>query len=260
MLTIVDISVAFGGFQALRKVGLEAEKGRITGLVGPNGSGKSTLLNIASGILAPDQGAILLDGRNMPLGRPDRVAAEGIGRTFQIPRLARRLTVLQNMMVGARDHPGERIGDLMFRPGGVRAAERAIEARAWRIADRLSLKDKANDDAGQLSGGQQKLLSMGMLLMSDPAVLLLDEPAAGVNPVLIEQQVDFLKQLRDEGRTILLVEHNMEMISNLCDTVYVLDAGEVIATGTPDEIRRDDRVMRSYLGQRARLDHETGAD
>ena len=258
MLTIIDISVAFGGFKALRNVGLEADKGRITGLVGPNGSGKSTLLDIASGILAPDKGAILLDGRTMPLGRPDRIAAKGIGRTFQIPRLARRLTVLQNMMVGARDQRGEQIVDLFFCPGAVRAAERSIEERAWRIAERLELKDKANDYAGQLSGGQQKLLSMGMLLMSDPAVLLLDEPAAGVNPVLIEQQVEFLKQLRDEGRTILLVEHNMEMISNLCDTVYVLDAGEVIAAGTPDEIRRDDRVMRSYLGQRAEMGHKHG--
>lgn len=250
MLTIADISVAFGGFQALRKVGLEAESGRITGLVGPNGSGKSTLLNIASGILAPDEGAVRLDGRSLPLGRPERIAARGVGRTFQIPRLARRLTVFQNMMAGARDQRGERLTDLMFRPGAVRAGERAVEDRAWRIAARLGLKDKANDDAGRLSGGQQKLLSMGMLLMSDPSVLLLDEPAAGVNPVLIDQQIEFLKQLRGEGRTILIVEHNMEMISNLCDTVYVLDAGEVIATGTPAEIRRDDRVMRSYLGQR----------
>lgn len=256
MLMISDISVAFGGFQALRNVGLEAETGRITGLVGPNGSGKSTLLNVASGILAPDKGAIRLDGRTMPLGHPERIAARGIGRTFQIPRLARRLTVFQNMMVGARDQRGERVGDLLLRPGGVRAAERAIEDRAWSIAERLGLKDKANDYAGRLSGGQQKLLSMGMILMSDPSVLLLDEPAAGVNPVLIEQQVEFLRALRGEGRTIVIVEHNMEMITNLCDTVYVLDAGEVIATGTPGEIRRDVRVMRSYLGQRAGPDSE----
>lgn len=258
MLTIVDISVTFGGFQALRDVGLEAASGRITGLVGPNGSGKSTLLNVASGILAPDKGAVRLDGRTLPLGRPERIAARGIGRTFQIPRLARRLTVFQNMMVGARDQRGEQVFDLLFRPRDVRAAERSIKDRAWRIAERLGLKDKANDYAGRLSGGQQKLLSMGMLLMSDPSVLLLDEPAAGVNPVLIEQQVEFLSGLRGEGRTILIVEHNMEMISNLCDTVYVLDAGEVIATGTPDEIRHDDRVMRSYLGQRPGRASEDG--
>ena len=187
----------------------------------------------------------------MPLGRPDVVAAHGIGRTFQVPRLARRLTVLQNMLVGARAQAGERLFPLFFSPRRVTAQERQIQRPALAILRRLGLVAKSNDYAGGLSGGQQKLLSMGMLLMSDPGVLLLDEPAAGVNPVLIEQQVAFLAELRDEGRTILLVEHNMEMVANLCDRVYVLDAGEVIAEGTPAAIRSDETVMRSYLGQPA---------
>ncbi len=209
MLTVAEVSVAFGGFRALSGVSLQAGPGSIVGIVGPNGSGKSTLLNVISGLQAADSGEVRLNGRPVPPGRPELAAAHGIGRTFQIPRLARRLTVLQNMMVGARQN------------------------------------------AGELSGGQQKLLSLGMLLMSDPAVLLLDEPAAGVNPVLIEQEVAFLRSLRAEGRIILLVEHNMEMIANLCDRVHVLDAGEMIAEGTPEAIRRDARVMRSYLGQPA---------
>jgi ABC-type branched-subunit amino acid transport system ATPase component len=249
MLTANEVSVSFGGFQALRGVSVKAGRGSIVGIVGPNGSGKSTLLNVVSGIELPDRGTVRLDDRDVPLGRPDMVAAQGIGRTFQVSRLARRLTVLQNMMVAVRGNRGEHVVDLFFRPGRVAAGERAIKARAVEILRRLSLAHKANDLAGSLSGGQQKLLSLGMLLMSDCAVLLLDEPAAGVSPVLIEQEIAFLRSLREEGRIVLLIEHNMEMIANLCDRVYVLDAGEVIAEGTPAAIRRDERVMRSYLGQ-----------
>ena len=251
MLTVADVTVSFGGFQALRGVGLTASPGSIVGLVGPNGSGKSTLVNVISGIQLPDRGEVRLDGRPVPLGRPDVVAGHGIGRTFQVPRLARRLTVLQNLLVGARGHAGERLLPLFLHPGRVAARERQVEAAAFAILRRLGLDGKANDPAGGLSGGQQKLLSMGMLLMADPRVLLLDEPAAGVNPVLIEQQIAFLSALRDEGRIILLIEHNMEMVANLCDRVYVLDAGEVIAEGTPAAIRQDATVMRSYLGQPA---------
>ena len=251
MLIAADIAVAFGGFQALRGATVEAAPGAIVGIVGPNGSGKSTLLNVIAGIQLPSRGEVRLNGRKVPLGRPDIVAAHGIGRTFQIPRLARRLTVLQNMLVGASGQPGERLFPLFLDPRRVARCEREIAEGALAILRRLGLAAKANDYAGGLSGGQQKLLSMGMLLMSDPQVLLLDEPAAGVNPVLIEQQVAFLAALRDEGRIVLLIEHNMEMVANLCDRVYVLDAGEVIAEGTPAAIRSDATVMRSYLGQPA---------
>jgi ABC-type branched-subunit amino acid transport system ATPase component len=249
MLEVAEISLSFGGFQALRAVSLAAERGAITGLIGPNGSGKSTLLNVVSGVLVPDAGEVRLNGRRLRLGRPDAVAAQGIGRTFQVPRLARRLTVFQNLMVGPRHQPGERLTDLFLRPGRVADAERAAQERAWILLERLGLQHKANDGAGRLSGGQQKLLSMGMLLMADPDVLLLDEPAAGVNPVLIEQLIGLLKSLRAEGRTILLVEHNMDMVASVCDRVHVLDGGEVLAQGAPDEIRRNPQVVRSYLGE-----------
>ena len=249
MLEVAEISLSFGGFRALRAVSLVADRGAITGLIGPNGSGKSTLLNVVSGVLAPDRGEVRLDRRRLPLGRPEAVAAQGVGRTFQVPRLARRLSVFQNLMVGARHQPGERLAELFLRPGRVASAERAVEQRAWIVLERLGLQHKADDGAGQLSGGQQKLLSMGMLLMEDPDVLLLDEPAAGVNPVLIEEQIALLKSLRAEGRTILLVEHNMDMVASVCDHVYVLDGGEVLAHGTPDEIRRNPQVVRSYLGE-----------
>ena len=187
-----------------------------------------------------------------PLGRPDRVAAYGIGRTFQVSRLARRLTVLQNMMVSARGNPGEHLFGLFLKPVASPPMSGEHQERAVEILTRLGLVHKANDLAGGLSGGQQKLLSLGMLLMSDCSVLLLDEPAAGVSPVLIEQEVAFLRSLRDEGRTILLIEHNMELIANLCDRVTVLDAGEVIAEGTPAEIRRE-RAGHALLSGAGRM-------
>jgi ABC-type branched-subunit amino acid transport system ATPase component len=177
------------------------------------------------------------------------VAALGIGRTFQVPRLARRLTVLENLVVAARDHPGERLGALLARPGLVAAAERVAVDRARALVDRLALRPVADALAGQLSGGQQKLLAIGMVLMNDPRVLLLDEPAAGVNPVLVARQVTLLRALRDEGRVILLIEHNMELVGDTCDEVVVLHGGQVIAQGTPGEVRRDAAVRRSYLGQ-----------
>ena len=248
MLVISGVSLAFGGFQALRNVHLTAGPGEITGLIGPNGSGKSTLLNVIAGVLVPQAGEVSIAGRPLPLGRPERVAAYGVGRTFQVPRLARRLTVFENTLSGARDQPGERLGKLFLAPGEVARFERELEARALAVLRRLALEDKLNDYAGELSGGQQKLLTMGMLLMAKSDVMLLDEPAAGVNPVLIEQQIALLESLKAEGRTILVIEHNMEMISRICDRVFVLDAGEIIAAGTADEIRRDKAVIRSYLG------------
>ena len=248
MLALNDISLAFGGLRVLQSVTLEAEAGSIVGLIGPNGSGKSTLLNVASGIHQPQAGSYRINGQRVETFSPEAISALGVGRTFQVPRLARRLTVFQNMLVGGRGQPGERLAALFLRPLAVAQAERALQQRAWAIVERLGLQDKVNDLAGRLSGGQQKLLSMGLLLMSDPAVLLIDEPAAGVNAVLIEQQMRFLRALKDEGRTILLVEHNMDVIGGLCDRVYVLDGGVVLAQGTPEAIRRDKAVLESYLG------------
>ncbi|MCB8878062.1 ABC transporter ATP-binding protein [Acidisoma silvae] len=251
MLTVCDLSVSYGRFQALRSVSLQAAPGSILGLIGPNGSGKSTFLNVIAGVQAVASGEVRLDGTLVPLGLPERVAAHGIGRSFQTPRLAHRLTVFQNIMIGARPQAGERLRSLFLQPATVRRREADIQDEARSVLRRLDLSHKANDYAGMLSGGQQKLLSLGMLLMGHPRVLLLDEPAAGVNPVLIERQINLLKELRAEGRIILLVEHNMEMVCGVCDRVVVLDSGAVIAEGDPDAIRRDERVMRSYLGEPA---------
>lgn len=248
MLSIRDVHVSFAGVKALAGVSFDAAAGAITGLIGPNGSGKSTLLNVVAGVIAPDFGEVRLDGQPLPLGRPDLVARRGLARTFQVPRLARRLTVVQNVMAAVREQPGENFATLLFAPASARQSERAIARRAFEILERLGLTHLANEPAGGLSGGQQKLLSIAMAIMADARVILLDEPAAGVNPVLIEQQMALLRSLAAEGRALLLIEHNMEMVTGLCDTVVVLDQGTIIARGTPDAIRRDERVMRSYLG------------
>ncbi len=251
MLEVSDISVIYGGFRALREVSLRALPGSILGLVGPNGSGKSTLLNVISGVQQPATGRLRLDGRDIPMGRAEQMARHGIRRAFQVPRLARRLTVLQNVQIGAPNQPGELISNLFLRPRSVQSGERVTTAAAFVALSRVDLAHKAGDQAGDLSGGQQKLLSLAILLMANPRVMLLDEPAAGVNPVLIERQIQLLRELRDAGCIIVLVEHNMEMIASICDRVIVLDAGEVIAEGTPASIRGDLRVMRSYLGDTA---------
>jgi ABC-type branched-subunit amino acid transport system ATPase component len=249
MLEATDISVLYGGFRALRSVSLQAAPGSILGLVGPNGSGKSTLLNVIAGVQRSASGSLRLDGQALPVGRPDRMAHAGIGHAFQVPRLARRLTVLQNVQIGAAHQSGERLADLFLHPSRVRTRESEVTAAAHKALRRVDLAHKAGDYAGDLSGGQQKLLSLAMLLMLHPRVLLLDEPAAGVNAVLIERQIQLLRELRDEGRIVVLVEHNMELIANACDRVIVLDAGEVIAEGTPAAVRADARVMLSYLGE-----------
>lgn len=248
MIEARDIHVAFGGLKALDGVALDARAGEILGVVGPNGSGKSTLMDVLCGARRPDQGALSFGGEPMPLGRMDKLARAGIARTFQIPRLAQRLTVIQNMLAAEPNHPGEKLHNLLFRPIRVRRAERAACDRAADLLDRLGLVHMANEPAGSLSGGQQKLLSLGVALMADPQALLLDEPAAGVNPVLIESLISFTDALRGEGRIVVMVEHNMDVIGRICDRVLVLDGGRVIMTGPPEAMRHHGEVRRAYLG------------
>lgn len=251
MLAVADLCVSFAGVRALSEVSFDAVPGKILGLIGPNGSGKSTLLNVVAGVILPEAGRVRLDGEDLPLGEPAAIAKLGLARTFQMPKLARRLTVAQNMIAGRRGQPGESLWRVLLTPGAVRTAERETTADAFAMLERLGLRHLADHPAGGLSGGQQKLLSIGMAMMADPKTILLDEPAAGVNPVLVRQQVELLRSLADQNRTVVLIEHNMDMIADLCDEVVVLDTGCVIARGTPAEIRRDARVMRSYLGQAA---------
>jgi ABC-type branched-subunit amino acid transport system ATPase component len=252
LLTVEEVVKHFGGVRALNGVSLTAAPGSVTGIIGPNGSGKSTLFDVITGIVSKDSGQVMLDGMPVDTARPELVVGQGITRTFQVPRVVRRLTVLENLMLVPSKAQGESVLRL-FSPWHVRRLK-ADEAQrlktSWEMAETLGLDGLANDLAGTLSGGQLKLLSTGMAFMMAPPVMLLDEATAGVNPVLIERILDLLSTRREMGLTTVVIEHNMYVMASICDTVYVLDAGEIIAHGTPDEVREDQKVVDAYLGLR----------
>lgn len=251
MLTINNVVKTFDGFTALKGVSLEAGPGTITGLIGPNGSGKSTLFNLITGVYSMDSGQVNLFGHPLDTRRPDFVARRGVMRTFQIPRLATRMTVLENLLAAPKNQAGERLR-LLFSPRSpVKAEETQLKEAAWEMLHFLDLTHLANDWAGTLSGGQLKLLSIGMALMSDPEVLLLDEPIAGVNVALVARILNTLETVRAENKIILIIEHNIRVISDICEEIFVMDEGKIIAHGTPQEVREDENVRRAYLGVKA---------
>jgi neutral amino acid transport system ATP-binding protein len=231
-LRVQDVSKAFGGLQALNGCSLTAEAGHITGLIGPNGSGKTTLFNAITGYERIDAGQVFLDDQRITGASPQHVFALGIGRTFQLTRIFPRLTVLENMLVPARRGRSSRLH-----------RERAMELLAF-----TGIAGHAGSLAGTLSFGQRKLLELAYVLVADPAVVLLDEPAGGVNPSLILQIADRIRELNQTGRTFLIVEHNMEFVMGLCHQVTVLDSGTVVASGPPDAVRTNPRVLDAYLG------------
>lgn len=226
------VSKSFGGLQALSGCSLTAEAGRITGLIGPNGSGKTTLFNAITGYERIDAGEIYLGDRRITGATPRRVFACGVGRTFQLTRIFPRLTVLENMLVPVQRGRSSR-----------RQREHAMELLAF-----TGIAGHASALAGTLSYGQRKLLELSYVLVADPAVILLDEPAGGVNPSLINTIADRIRDLNQAGKTFLLVEHNMDFVMSLCDEVTVLDSGTVVASGTPAVVRSDPRVLDAYLG------------
>lgn len=247
-LVAQDVSLSFGGVSALRMATLAIAPSLITGIVGPNGAGKSTLFNVLAGTLQPDHGRVLLDGEDITELAVHGRARRGIARTFQLSRELDSLTVLENLLLAAPNHPGDVIRSVFFRRGKVRRVERQAGERAVTLLDRVRLTRLLDEPAGSLSGGQKKLLELCRALMRDPTVILLDEPAAGVNPALIDELVDFIRTLREEGMTFAIVEHNMEMIAALCDTVYVLAEGTVLTRGSFTEVVADSRVQQAYLG------------
>lgn len=226
------VSKSFGGLHALSDCTLTAEAGRITGLIGPNGSGKTTLFNAITGYERIDAGNVFLGDRKITGAAPQRVFGYGVGRTFQLTRIFPRLTVLENMLV----------------PSQHRGSARQHREHAMELLAFTGIADHANALAGTLSYGQRKLLELSYVLVADPAVVLLDEPAGGVNPSLINTIADRIRELNQGGKTFLLVEHNMDFVMSLCDQVTVLDSGTVVATGTPAEVRSNPRVLDAYLG------------
>ncbi|HJS96877.1 MAG TPA: ABC transporter ATP-binding protein [Solirubrobacteraceae bacterium] len=236
------VSKSFGGLQALSDCSLSVARGSIAGLIGPNGSGKTTLFNVMTGYDRCGGGEIRFDGESITRATPERVFALGVGRTFQITRLFFRLSVLENMLVATQRHEG------WMRSVARRAGSAAERARALELLDFVGLARMAGIPAGNLSYGQRKLLELASLLVADPAVLLLDEPTAGVNPTLIKQLTERIRELNRAGKTFLVVEHNMEFVMGLCHEVTVLHQGRTLKTGTPEQVRADPAVLDAYLG------------
>ena len=240
----------FGGVQAVKEASLDVNKGSITGLIGPNGAGKTTLFNLLSNFIRPDKGKVVFDAEPIQNLQPHQIAQQGLIRTFQVARTLSRLSVLENMLLAAQKQTGENFWQVQFQPHMVTKEEKELKERAMFLLESVGLEKKANDYAGGLSGGQRKLLEMGRALMTNPKLILLDEPAAGVNPRLIDDICDrIVKWNQEDGLTFLIIEHNMDVIMSLCDRVWVLAEGQNLAVGTPTEIQNDSQVLEAYLGQ-----------
>ncbi|HEU5127841.1 MAG TPA: ABC transporter ATP-binding protein [Glycomyces sp.] len=247
ILTATGVRRAFGGLVAVDVAHLEVQRGTITALIGPNGAGKTTLFNLLTGFDRPNRGSWSFDGRSARRLRSYQVAQAGMVRTFQLTKALTRMSVLDNMLLGASGQRGERMWASVI-PHLWRSQEAANRARALELLERFKLIDKRDDYAGELSGGQRKLLEMARALMLEPTMVMLDEPMAGVNPALKQSLLDHIKELREEGMTVLFVEHDMDMVHEIADWVVVMAAGQVITEGTPDQISADTRVIDAYLG------------
>ncbi|KTQ95146.1 branched-chain amino acid ABC transporter ATPase [Aureimonas ureilytica] len=249
MIEVKNVTRRFGGFVAVNDCSLSVEKGSITGLIGPNGAGKSTLFNMVAGNLEPSSGAIFLDGREITGLKPHQLFGRGLLRTFQIAHEFSRLTVLENLMMVPEGQPGENLFDAWFRGRKVREFERGVRERAEEVVDFLQIGHVQNELAGNLSGGQKKLVELGRTMMVDAKVVLLDEIAAGVNRTLLNDLASNIERLnRERGYTFFVIEHDMDLIGRLCDPVVVMAAGSVMMKGSLAEIQADERVVEAYFG------------
>jgi ABC-type branched-subunit amino acid transport system ATPase component len=249
ILEVREVVRAFGGLRAVDDASFDVEAGSITALIGPNGAGKSTLFNVISGFLSAERGRVQFEGRRIDRAQPHRIARRGLVRTFQVPRTLTRMSVLDNILVAATRHPGERLNGLAFRPGVARRREQNARERAAELLTLFRLDGHAGEYAGILSGGQRKLLDFARVLMAEPRLVLLDEPMAGVNPALGRQLIEHVLRLRAEaGMTFLFVEHDLDIVMEASDHVIVMNEGRVIASGDPEQVRSNQRVVDAYLG------------
>lgn len=247
-LSLHNVTRRLGGLVVVDEMSFSVPLDGLTGLIGPNGAGKSTLFAVVSGFQPADAGKILLDGRLVGRFSAEERARLGLGRTFQVPRPFAHLTVRENLAVGARDQPGERLLPVFLRPAAVRAVERRTFEKADEIIAFLNLRSVAEAPAGRLSGGQKKLLELGRALMMEPRFILLDEPFAGVNPVLIEGISEQIREVNSRGIGFLIVEHNLSHLSRLADRLLVMDRGRLLADGTPGTVLDDPIVQEAYMG------------
>lgn len=249
LLEISGVSKHFGGLPALLEVSFSVVPGRVTALIGPNGAGKTTLLNCLSGVLQPDQGAIMFNGQNLAGLPAHRVARLGIARTFQTLRLFPRLSVLDNVLAGLTIQGESSFCKALLRPPGLRHRERRLRLTALEALDIFGLSDKVELPAGVLPYGDKKRVELARAFVSQPVLTLLDEPVAGLNPEETAEIAGLLRQLRQQGKTMLLVEHDMELVMGVADQVVVLDGGRKIAAGAPEEVRVNPLVLEAYLGR-----------
>ncbi|NKB27684.1 MAG: ATP-binding cassette domain-containing protein [Rhodobacteraceae bacterium] len=248
LLALNNVTKRFDGFTAVDGVSFEVDKGAIGGLIGPNGAGKTTLFNALAGLEGPDEGSVTLDGAQISGSAPHRVFTAGLARTFQIPRPFPEMSVLENCMMVPSAQAGEAFWANWFLPGRVGAEERATRDKANEIIEFCGLTRVRRDAASTLSGGQLKLLELARVLMADPKIILLDEPAAGVNPSLMRDLVDTIVALNQRGHTFLIIEHNMDVVMSICDPIMVMAQGRLIYRGDAAGAREDKAVLDAYLG------------
>jgi ABC-type branched-subunit amino acid transport system ATPase component len=249
LLEIRGLTKAFFGLTAVDNVDITIEQGELVSLIGPNGSGKTTLFNCVTGFLEADAGEVYYRGRDITNAPAHEIALLGISRTFQQARIYRRLSVLENLLMGIQQHQGESTLDRVLLTRQVKRLEKEATDRAEELMDFVGLTHLREEPAGNLSYGQYKLLVFAAALMPDPDILMLDEPAAAINPTMINRMKDHMVELNRAGKTIFFIEHNMEVVMDICERIVVLDAGRLIAEGLPDFIRNNERCMEAYFGR-----------
>jgi len=249
MLRLEELTKDFGGLRAVDHCSFEGSEHSISGLIGPNGSGKSTIFNLITGFLEPTKGTVYFKGENITKKQPYEVNRRGIARTVQLVRVFRNMTVMENLLLAPKNQQGERILSALFKPPAVRHAEKENIVKARVFLDLIGLRQAENTLAKNLPYAEQKMLEISRAMMTDPDLIMLDEPASGINPTVVNRILNYIRQLRDtQGKTFLIVEHDMRVIMNLCERIVVLNYGQKIAEGSPEEISCNPVVIDAYLG------------
>ena len=247
MLKIDGLNKHFDGVVALDDFSCDVQAGEILGIIGPNGAGKTTLFNVLTGFVQPDSGSAEIENKSIINKAPHKVYLLGVSRTFQKLRLIRQMSVLENIMLAFPSQKGEQIWYPFFNPKKINAQERLNTEKSMNLLRQAGLVQKVDKPAGELSYGQQKLLSLICCLASDPELILLDEPVAGINPAMIEKVSGIIRDLPSKNKTVILIEHNMDVVMDLCDRIVFMDIGKKISEGSPDQVRNDPKVIEAYI-------------